>query len=371
MATTTAAVTKELHAEFEMRNLELDAPRADEVQVRMVAVGVCHTDMVVRDGWIPTTFPIVLGHEGAGIVEKVGASVHHLAPGDHVVLSVASCGSCINCLEGSPAFCANSYTQNFAGGRADGSTSLADVTGEPVNSHFFGQSSFASLSNVAVRSVVKVPDDLPLETLAPLACGIQTGAGTVLNVLKPRPDSTLVVYGAGAVGMAAVLGAKVARVRTIIAVDLVDERLQLARELGATHTVNPSQADSVEALAAVAPGGIDYAIDTTGNSKVVDGMLQALGYRGHAVLLAAAHPEATASVNLSLAVARAIRVTSVIEGGAIPQLFIPELIELYRRGEFPFDRLIQRYPFAEISRAFQESESGKVVKPVLVFPESE
>jgi len=347
--------------------LTLDEPRADEVQVRMIAVGVCHTDMAVRDGWIPTAFPIVLGHEGAGVVVKVGSGVHHLEEGDHVVLSVASCGTCVNCLSGEPSFCSNSYVQNFAGGRPDGSQSLAREAGDAVTSHFFGQSSFATVANVGVRSVVKVPDDIPLEILAPLGCGIQTGAGTVLNVLKPRTGSSLVVYGAGAVGMAAIMAARVARVRTIVAVDVVDERLELARELGATDTVNPRNVDAVSALAEITGGGVDYAIDTTGNAAVVNGMLESLGYRGHAILLAAANPEAVASVNLSLAVARAIRITSVIEGGAIPQLFVPYLIELYRAGAFPFDKLIRHYPFADISRAFSDSEAGIAVKPVLTF----
>ncbi|MCU1639224.1 MAG: Alcohol dehydrogenase, zinc-binding protein [Microbacteriaceae bacterium] len=363
----TAALTRGLHREFEIEELTLDDPRAGEVQVRMVAVGVCHTDMAVRDGWIPTTFPIVLGHEGAGIVERVGEGIAHLAPGDHVVLTVASCGVCVNCLSGNPAFCADSYAQNFAGGRADSSTSLTDAAGHPINSHFFGQSSFASHANVPVRSVVKVRDDVPLESLAPLGCGVQTGAGSVLNVLQPRTDSSLVVYGAGAVGLSAVLAARVARVRTIVAVDVVDERLELARELGATHTVNARKVDTVEALVEITGSGVDYAIDTTGNAAVVDGMINSLGHGGHAILLAAANPEAETRVNLSLAVARAIRVTSVIEGGAIPQLFIPELIELYLAGEFPFDRLIRVYPFREISQAFSDSESGAVVKPVLTF----
>jgi aryl-alcohol dehydrogenase len=367
-STTNAAVSDDVHAPFEFEELIIDEPRAGEVQVRMVAAGVCHTDMAVLDGWIPTSFPIVLGHEGAGIIEKVGDGVDHLAPGDHVVLSFASCGACAECLNGDIAFCDNSYVQNFAGGRADGSRSLSTPDGSSVNSHFFGQSSFASVANVAVSSVVKVPDDVPLEVLAPLGCGIQTGAGCVLNILKPRYDSALVVYGAGAVGMAAIMAARVARVRTIVAVDLVDERLELARELGATHTINPKKEDGAEVLSALTGGvGVNYAIDTTGNAKVVDGMLQSLAHRGHAILLAAADPQARTPLNLSAAVAQAIRITCVVEGGAVPQVFIPYLIELYRAGEFPFDKLIAHYPFSEISRAFTDSEEGRTVKPVLTF----
>jgi aryl-alcohol dehydrogenase len=367
-STTSAAVSDSIHAPFAFEELQIDEPRAGEVRVRMVAAGVCHTDMAVLDGWIPTTFPIVLGHEGAGIIEEVGEGVDHLAPGDHVVLSFASCGACVECLNGDIAFCDNSYVENFAGGRADGTRSLSTSDGESVNSHFFGQSSFATVANVAVSSVVKVRDDVPLEILAPLGCGIQTGAGTVLNILKPRWDSVLVVYGAGAVGMAAIMAARVARVRTIVAVDVVDERLELARELGATHTINPKQVDGADVLNGLTGGaGVNYAIDTTGNATVVDGMLQSLAHRGHAILLAAADPQARTPLNLSLAVAQAIRITCIVEGGAVPQRFIPYLIELYLAGEFPFDKLIAHYPFAEIARAFEDSEKGVTVKPVLTF----
>jgi aryl-alcohol dehydrogenase len=368
VSTTNAAVARSIHGPFEFEELVLDEPRAGEVRVRMVATGVCHTDMAVLDGWIPTAFPIVLGHEGAGVIEQVGEGVDHLSPGDHVILSFASCGECVECLNGDIAYCDNSYIKNFAGGRADGSRSLSTSVGESVNSHFFGQSSFATSANVGVSSVVKVPDDIPLEILAPLGCGIQTGAGCVLNVLKPRYDSSLVVYGAGAVGMAAIMAARVARVRTIVAVDVVDERLELARELGATHTINPKKVAGAAVLSDITGGvGVNYAIDTTGNPQVVDGMLQALAHRGHAILLAAANPEARTPLNLSLAVAQAIRVTCIVEGGAVPQLFIPYLIELYRAGDFPFDKLIAHYPFSDISRAFTDSEEGRTVKPVLTF----
>jgi aryl-alcohol dehydrogenase len=309
----------------------------------------------------------VLGHEGAGVIERVGDGVTHLEVGDHVVLTVASCGICVDCLSGDPSFCANSYEQNFAGGRPDGSTSLSDAEGKQINSHFFGQSAFATYANVPTRSVVKVRKDIPLELLAPLGCGVQTGAGTVLKVLQPPMDSTLVVFGTGAVGMAAILGARVARVRTIVAVDVVPGRLELARQLGATHTVNAKEVDTVEELAAISGTGVDYAVDTTGNAAVVEGMLKSLGHRGHAALLAAANPEAESRINLSQAVARVIRITSVVEGGVIPHLFIPEMIELYLAGEFPFDKLARTYPFAEIDQAFTDSESGEVVKPVLTF----
>jgi aryl-alcohol dehydrogenase len=360
-------VTTELGAAFALEDLVLDDPRAGEVQVRMVAAGVCHTDAVVRDGWIPTTFPIVLGHEGSGVIEKVGEGISHLAVGDHVVLTVASCGHCRSCWAGEPAYCENTHAQNFAGARPDGSTSLTDGRGGRIGSHFFGQSSFAGYANVAVRSVVKVRDDVPLLLLGPLGCGILTGAGTVLNELKPRSDSTLVVFGAGAVGTAALMAARVARVQRIVAVDLVGSRRDLALELGATHAIDGRGGDVAEQIREISDGGAQYAIDTTGNPSVVDTMIASLGHRGRAIILAASKVDAEARIPLAAALGSAIQISTVVEGSAVPQVFIPELIDLYRRGEFPFDRLITTYPFDEINAAFADSESGVTVKPVLLF----
>ncbi len=252
----TAAVAEAVGSPLTIKELELDELRPDEVRVRLVATGVCHTDAVVRDGWIPTTFPIVLGHEGAGVVEAVGATVHDLAPGDHVVLTVASCGTCRSCRSGHPSYCLDSYGQNFAGGRGFGTdTSLTDADGHSVNSHFFGQSSFSTHVNAARRSVVKVRDDVPLELLGPLGCGVQTGAGAVLNVLKPGPGDSIVVFGTGAVGMSALLAAVAARATTIIAVDLNPDRLALALELGATHAIDAGKEDALERIREITGGG--------------------------------------------------------------------------------------------------------------------
>jgi aryl-alcohol dehydrogenase len=364
---TRAAVTPAEGAPFTFEELELDEPRADEVQVRLVAAGVCHTDAVVRDGWIPTTFPVVLGHEGAGIVEKLGAGVTHLAIGDHVVLSFGSCGTCASCLGGHPAYCAHSYDQNFAGSRGDGSDAFARADGTPVTSHFFGQSSFSEVSNVAARSVVTVPDDVPLELLGPLGCGIQTGAGAVLNILRPPTGASIVVFGAGAVGMSAVLAAVVTHAAVIIAVDVVDSRLEFARELGATHAINGRNEDVVARITEITGGGVQFAVDTTGNSIVFRQMIDSLGYHGHAAILGAAKPGSEGSLDLSAAIAMAISITTVIEGDSVPQTFIPQLISLYKEGLFPFDRLIKSFPFDDIHKAFDASESGETLKPVVIF----
>src|SRR5690606_23252657 len=183
--------------------------------VRLVATGICHTDAVARDGVYPVPLPIVLGHEGAGVVEAVGKGVRGVAVDDHVVLSAAYCGVCKRCRLGQMAYCENLFAEDFGGRRRDGSTSLSKG-GEQISSHFFGQSSFATYANVVQESVVVIDKDVPLELMGPLGCGLQTGAGAVLNELRPEPGSSLVVFGTGAVGSAAVMAAKIARCTTVV-----------------------------------------------------------------------------------------------------------------------------------------------------------
>jgi aryl-alcohol dehydrogenase len=361
-----AAVARELKAPLQLVQLDLDDLREDEVRVRLVATGVCHTDALVRDGVLPGSLPIVLGHEGAGIVEAVGSGVTTVAPGDHVVLGFRSCGACAACLEGHPAYCADFPPLNFGGARSDGSTSLSEG-GQRVSSHFFGQSSFASHANVAERSVVKVPPTIPLEILGPLGCGITTGAGTVLNVLKPRAGSSIVIFGAGAVGDAALLAAIVAECATIIMVDVVPHRLELARALGATHAINGFDEDPVARVMEITGLGAEYAIDTTGNPRVFRQMVDSLAPQGFGALVGAAAPGTEATVDIGAFLVKSPTVTAVIEGDAVPQTFIPYLVDLFEAGRFPFDRLLTRYAFAEINQAFADSESGATIKPVVVF----
>ena len=278
----TAAVVPATSAPFELRELELEAPGPAEVLVRMVATGVCHTDQVIRDQMVPVPLPAVLGHEGAGVVEEVGTGVSHVRPGDHVVLSYNSCGLCRNCMSGAPGYCGDFGAHNFGGRRADGSSALRSGD-EVVSSHFFGQSSFATHSVVAARSVVPVPSDAPLELLGPLGCGLQTGAGAVLNSLDPAAGSTIAVFGAGAVGNAAILAAQVAACSTIIAVDRVPERVAFAQELGATHGVDVGKGDPVEQIMEITGGaGVDYALETTGVPPVLRQTVDALAVRGTA-----------------------------------------------------------------------------------------
>ena len=363
----TAAVVPQTSAPFELRELELGDPGPDEVLVRMVAVGVCHTDQVIRDQLVPVPLPAVLGHEGAGVVEQVGASVGHLRPGDHVVLSYNSCGLCASCMSGAPGYCAEFGARNFGGRRPDGSSALS-AGDEVVSSHFFGQSSFASHAVVAARSVVTVPTDVPLELLGPLGCGIQTGAGAVLNSLDPPAGASIAIFGAGAVGSAAILAAQIAGCSTVIAVDRLPERVAFARELGATHGVDVSGEDPVERIKELTGGaGVDYALETTGVPGVLRQAVDSLAVRGVAGLLGQAPIGSEVAFETGASLVRGWTLTTIVEGDAVPQLFIPRLIELYRAGRFPFDKLIRHYPFAEIEKAFSDSEHGRTVKPVLTF----
>ena len=236
----TAAVVRDQEQPFEIEELELEKPRAGEVLVRVVATGMCHTDLIVRDQWYPVPLPVVLGHEGAGIVERVGEGVTKLEPGDHVVLTFASCGRCANCLRGKPTYCLQFFGLNFGGARLDGSNALGKE-GEPVHDRFFGQSSFATYAIATERNAIKVRDDTPLELLGPLGCGIQTGAGGVMNSLAPEAGTSMAIFGAGAVGMSAVMAARIVGCATVVAIDIIPERLELARELGATHTIDANE----------------------------------------------------------------------------------------------------------------------------------
>lgn len=362
----TAAIARESGRPLEIAPLELDEPRAGEVRVRMVATGVCHTDALVRDQALPTPLPVVLGHEGAGVVDSVGAGVTTVAPGDHVVLGFNSCGACAECRSGHPAYCASFPALNFGGRRPDGSTSLRDGD-TAVSSHFFGQSSFATHANVAERSVVKVPASAPLEILGPLGCGLSTGAGTVLNVLKPEAGSSIVIFGAGAVGSAGLLAAVVAGCSTIIMVDVIPRRLEWALQLGATHVVNGRDQDAVAAVRLNTGGGAQFALDTTGNKVVFRQMIDSLAVRGFAALVGAAPAGTEALVDIGTLLTQSPTVTGVIEGDSVPQTFIPLVIELYQSGRFPFDELVTTYPFDSINEAFADSASGATLKPVVVF----
>jgi aryl-alcohol dehydrogenase len=363
-----AAVVRE-RGSFQLESLDLAEPIADEVLVEMVATGMCHTDLAVRDQHIPLPLPAVLGHEGAGIVARVGPNVTKVKPGDHVLMSYASCGHCNNCLSGQPAYCASFLAYNVGTRRPDGSCTH-HKNGEPLTACFFYQSSFATHALTHVRNIVRVDPSLPLETLAPLGCGIQTGAGAVLNCLSPKAGSSLVVFGAGAVGLSAIMAAAVSGCTPIIAVDLQESRLSLAKELGATHTVGAKSADVLGEIRRIGGGaGVDYAVEATGIPSVMTQAFDALHARGVAVVLGVAPAGAAVTLDASsLLGGKTIR--GVIEGESIPDVFIPRLIALWQAGRFPFDRLLRFYSLDQINEAARDSERGTTIKPVLRIAQS-
>lgn len=367
MATTIrAAVIPGVAQPFEFRDLQLDAIRPDEVLVKITATGLCHTDLAVQHGDIPSAFPVVLGHEGSGVVEQVGDAVSDFAVGDAVALSFAACARCRNCLAGREAYCVNFMALNFGGARENGEPTISDADGGTVAGSFFGQSSFATHAIAAAKNVVKLPEGAPVELAGPLGCGVQTGAGTVLNSLAVPAGGSIVVAGTGAVGLSGIMGAKVAGATTIIAVDIIEERLEFAKRLGATHTINSKHEDPVARIQEITGGGADYALDTTGVAPVIEALLQGTAFGARIALVGVPKPGTT--IPLGLVSASGKTIVGAIEGDAIPQNFIPQMLALHAKGEFPFDELITTYPFEQIERAIADSASGKTVKAVLVMP---
>ena len=361
----TAAVVREKSGPFVIEELELDDPRDDEVLVRMAGSGLCHTDLVARDGFMPIPNPAVLGHEGAGVVEKVGSRVTKVKPGDHVVMSFRSCGACTSCVRGLPANCLDFFKLNFAGVRADGTPTMKK-DGKTVHAAFFSQSSFASHALAAERNVVKVDNDVPLELLGPLGCGVQTGAGGIINSLRARAGSSVAIFGAGSVGLSAIMAAVAVGCTTVIAVDINGERLEMAQKLGATHVVDSGQADPVEAIQRVTGGGVQYSLECTGLPKVFRQSVDALAMTGVCGLIGVAPFGAEVSLNMQT-ILNGRTVRGIVEGDSIPDIFIPQLIELYKQGRFPFDRMIKFYPFDQINQAADDSEKGRTLKAVLRF----
>ncbi|MFF3892122.1 NAD(P)-dependent alcohol dehydrogenase [Streptomyces sp. NPDC001812] len=361
----TAAVVRK-KGSFELEPVLLDAPRDDEVLVRIVATGLCHTDLVVRDQVYPVPLPVVLGHEGAGVVESVGAAVEKVAPGDHVAVSFLPCGRCRPCFDGSPASCANFNAINFSGRRPDGSHALRPAQGGgTLHDRFFGQSSFATHAITDERNTVKVRADAPLELLGPLGCGIQTGAGTVLRALKVGAGATFAVMGAGAVGLSAVMAARVAGATTVIAVDVLPARLELAMELGATHVVNGREKDAVDEIRRITGGGVDFALDTTGLPALIGQMVEALRQRGTAAILGASSADAVIGLPANAFMQGCKTLMGVVEGDSVPDVFVPQLLDLHMQGRFPFDRLVRFYDFDQINEAAADAASGAAVKPIL------
>jgi aryl-alcohol dehydrogenase len=359
-----AAVVFETGGEFSIEQLELSDPNDDEVLVRIVGAGICGTDLGALHGHLPIPPPpSVFGHEGAGVVEQVGARVTKVKPGDHVVLAWDYCGACTACKSGKELYCLNFFLHNFHGARPDDTTTLRKGD-QVIHGCFLGQSSFADFALANERNVVKVRDDIPLEILAPMGCGVMTGAGAVMNTLHPRPGASIAIFGVGPVGMSAVLAALVCGCTTIIAVDVNADRLETAKEFGATHTVNAGEVDPVEATLDITGGGAEFSLECVGDPKVLRQSVDVLPRLGVCGLLGVVPPGTEVSLDMDL-IMNGRTVMGILGGDAVADLFIPKLIELYRQGRFPFDRMITFYPFDEIGQAVEDMAKGRVIKPVL------
>ncbi|MEI7451147.1 MAG: NAD(P)-dependent alcohol dehydrogenase [Desulfomonile sp.] len=349
-----AAVLRKKGGPLNIESLQMEGPRDDEVLVRIVASGICRTDIDICEDWDSANTPVVLGHEGAGVVEQVGKLVKGVKQGDHVVLSYQSCGHCRQCRSGHPTDCSRFWEANFGFERLDGSNAMQR---SGVRGHFFGQSSFATHALATERNLVKVPKDLPLEMLAPLGCGMQTGAGTVMNSLKASKGSSIAIFGTGAVGLAAVMAARIVEANPIIGVDIKPRRLELAGELGATHVINNRLDDVNSRITDITGSGVDYLVETTG-----DWRMQLLGIgvlNSHGTLADLTGRSGTYSLT------EGRKIIGIIQGDAIPQRFIPKLITLFQEGEFPFDRFVKFYDFNEVNQAIADAQRGDTIKPVL------
>jgi len=328
---------------------------------------MCQTDLHGRDGYYANPLPGVFGHEGAGVVHAVGSAVRSIAPGDHVVMSFPWCGACANCEQRRHSYCVHARGLKMNGTRADGST-LLSKNGAPVYSAYFQQSSFGTFALTQARYAVKVRQDAPLELLGPLACSGQTGAGAVLNVAKPNPGDSLAVFGVGAVGLSALMAAKIAGCAPIVAVDVHAHRLALARELGASHVIDHRTCeDVVGEIRGLTGGGVRTAVETSALPEVFREAIESLLPGGTCILLGSARKGTDASFEMPfLQQGRVVR--GVVQGDSMPGEFIPRLVDYIMDGKFPIEKMITFYDLADINLAAEESSTGLTIKPVLRMP---
>ncbi|KAK3312933.1 chaperonin 10-like protein [Apodospora peruviana] len=367
---TEALVVMAPGAPFTLTPVVIDELRPDEVLVEMKYSGLCHTDLLVHKGALPILeLPAIPGHEGAGIIRAIGSEVRDrsLSVGDYVLLSFTVCGKCAPCSEKRLTKCVAHTRLNFQSTRqSDGSTSARLRDGTPVRSQFFGQSSFARVSAVQEHCVVRCPYPDELALYSPMGCGFQTGAGTVLNILKPKEYHSIVIFGIGSVGCAALMAAAHLQLKQIVAVDIVDRKLNIARQLGATHTLNSSGVESVaEELRRITNGGPNFAVDSTGVPRVIEQMVGGLGFGGTAASIGAPPVGSKIQMDVASFFYANKNFLSIIEGDSYPPTFIPELIDLHRQGRFPIDKICKVYPIKDIDVAVAEMKAGEVIKPVL------
>lgn len=351
-----------------VEEVELRGPDPGEVLVEIAGAGLCHSDLSVIDGSRPRVMPMVLGHEASGIVREVGPGVHDLAVGDHVVFSfVPACGHCLPCATGRPALCENGARANVAGTLLDGSRHFRNAAGQELN-HHLGVSAFARFTVAAQESLVKIDPSVPLEVAALFGCAVMTGVGAVVNTARVEPGAGVAVFGLGGVGLSVVLGARAAGAYPIVAVDLLDAKLALAQELGATHTVNAAREDPVQAVRDLTAGGAAYAFESVGNERVLVQAYQATRRGGTTVTIGLPHPARQFAVPAVSLVAEERTVKGSYMGSAVPRRDIPRFIALYQAGLLPVERLLTRtIALEEVNPAFDALARGEAVRQVIRF----
>ena len=361
---TVAGVVRTVGATFSIEEITLPDCGAREVIVALAGTGMCHTDLAVRDGRLyETPFPIVLGHEGAGTVTAVGADVTSLRPGDQVVLSFRSCHACPQCIAGNVAYCTRTLALNYGSGAGGSEPSGRLADGRPVHTRFFGQSSFAGHAVVAEQSAVTVNAGSDLIWLGPLGCSVQAGAGAVINVARPAPGDSAVIFGLGAGGLSAAIAAKLAGCAPVIAVDRLASRLSLAEELGADLCLSPDD-DVVRTVRRATGGGATFSFDCTGIPAVLPDAVRLLDRLGTCVVVGAVPPRSQSPLDSSqLLAGRTIRGTTA--GDSNPRIFIPRLVALWRAGKLPVERLATVFALADIEQAAAAMESGDILKPIV------
>lgn len=347
-----------------LETLDLDGQREREVLVRITSCGVCSDDVACLHTANGYPAPGVLGHEGAGVVEAIGDDVTLVAPGDHVVVGLPFCGECRNCRRGQQRYCESIHTLLHSGLRPDGSTPPRRWDGERVAGRFLHQPAWATYTVALQQQLTKVPEHVDLDLMGPLGCSVSTGAGIVLNELRPDPGSSIVIFGSGAVGLSALLAANLTGASNIIVVDTSPRRLALALELGATHTI-ARETDAVEEIRDLTSGGADFAIEcTSGGTRVAEGM-RALAKLGTCAMVGGAGASASVSVDHADTMLSGKRLIGCAGGGGQAPEFIRSLMELQVRGRFPLQKLVRHYDFADIDQAIKDREAGTVVKPIL------
>ncbi|MCL2419214.1 MAG: alcohol dehydrogenase catalytic domain-containing protein [Conexibacteraceae bacterium] len=356
-----------------IRPVELDPPGRGEVLVRVGAAGLCHSDLSVIDGSRPRPLPIVLGHEVSGEILAVGAGVSSLTVGDHVVAAfVPSCGDCVECRQGRPALCEPGAAANGSGTLLGGERRLRHAdgppggTGAPIH-HHLGVSGFADHAVLSERSLVRIDPELPWEIAALFGCAVLTGVGAVVNAACVRPGETVAIFGLGGVGLAALLGAVAAGAWPVVAIDRVPAKLELARELGATHAM-PAGPEITEQVRALVPGGVDHAIETVGSSEVLAAAYHATRRGGCTTTVGLPHPDARLTIPAVSLTAEQRRLQGSYLGSCVPSRDIPRFIALYRAGRLPVDRLLShRLGLDELDSGFARLARGDAVRQVVVF----